>query len=104
MNLTATAGYLPVAGIIHWSCSKRKSLTNEDIRVDSNGTDPTRNELLSGTALSLIRGPSDSGVYTLTFTDPQGTNGRLDQPIAALRANAQVKFADPAVNDAVAWR
>jgi anti-sigma factor RsiW len=62
------------------------------------------NELLSRTALSIIRGPSDAGVYTLAFTDPHGTNGRLDQAIAALRANAQVQFAEPAVNDEVALR
>jgi hypothetical protein len=62
------------------------------------------NELLSRTALSIISGPSDAGVYTLAFTDPHGTNGRLDQAIAALRANAQVKFAEPAVNDEAALR
>jgi RNA polymerase sigma-70 factor, ECF subfamily len=45
VNLAATSGYLPVAGIIHWRYGKRKSLKNENFRVDSNGTGPTGNEL-----------------------------------------------------------
>jgi hypothetical protein len=55
--------------------------------------------LLAGNALTIIRGPSDAGVYTLAFTDADGTTGRLERTIAALRANPQVKFAEPAVND-----
>jgi len=55
--------------------------------------------LLAGNALTIIRGPSDAGVYTLAFTDAHGATGRLDRAIAALRANALVKFAEPAVND-----
>jgi hypothetical protein len=55
--------------------------------------------LLASNALTIIRGPSDAGVYTLAFTDAHGTAGRLDRAIATLRANPQVKFAEPAVND-----
>jgi hypothetical protein len=55
--------------------------------------------LLAGNALTIIRGPSDADVYTLAFTDAHGAAGRLDLAIAALRANPQVKFAEPAVND-----
>ncbi len=55
--------------------------------------------LLAGNALTIIRGPSDAGVYTLAFTDANGAAGRLERTIDALRANPQVKFAEPAVND-----
>jgi hypothetical protein len=55
--------------------------------------------LLAGNALTIVRGPSDAGVYTLAFADTYGATGRLDRAIAALRANRQVKFAEPAVND-----
>jgi anti-sigma factor RsiW len=55
--------------------------------------------LLASNALTIIRGPSDAGVYTLAFADAHGAVGRLDRAIATLRANSQVKFAEPAVND-----
>jgi hypothetical protein len=62
------------------------------------------NELLAANALSIVRGPSHAGVYTLAFTDPHQANGRLDRAVAALRANAQVRFAEPASHDEVALR
>lgn len=62
------------------------------------------NKLLAESALTIVTGPSDAGVYTLAFTDPHPASGRLVRAIAALRANTDVRFAEPAVNDEVAVR
>jgi hypothetical protein len=62
------------------------------------------NALLAQSALTIIRGPSDAGAYTLAFTDPHPVSGRLEHAIAALRARPVVKFAEPAVNDEVVVR
>jgi anti-sigma factor RsiW len=56
--------------------------------------------LLTQNALTIIRGPSDAGAYTLAFTDPLSATERLDGVIAALRADAGVMFVEPAVNEA----
>ena len=62
------------------------------------------NAMLAESALTIVRGPSDAGAYTLAFADPHPVSGRLDQAVAALRAKPVVKFAEPAVNDEVGVR
>jgi hypothetical protein len=49
----------------------------------------------------IIDGPTDSNVYTLGFTGGGATAGVAERRIAALRANADVLFAEPlgAVNE-----
>jgi hypothetical protein len=56
--------------------------------------------LLGQHALTIIRGPSDAGAYTLAFTDPSSaTTQRLAPAMAALRSDVRVVFVEPAVND-----
>jgi hypothetical protein len=78
----------------------------EHIRVvfSSDVTVGALNALLAQSALTIVRGPSDAGAYTLAFDDPHPVSGRLDQAVAALRAKPVVKFAEPAVNDEVGVR
>jgi anti-sigma factor RsiW len=64
----------------------------------------TLNELLAESELTIVRGPSEAGAYTLAFRDAQPVSGRLDKALAALRARPVVKFAEPAVNDEVIVR
>lgn len=58
------------------------------------------NLLLTQNALTIVRGPSDAGAYTLAFTDPRSATARLDAVIAALRTDSRVIFVEPAVNEA----
>ncbi len=58
------------------------------------------NLLLTQNALTIIRGPSDAGAYTLAFSDPRSATERLDAAIAALRTDTRVMFVEPAVNEA----
>jgi anti-sigma factor RsiW len=55
--------------------------------------------LLAQNTLTIVRGPSDVGAYTLAFTDPRSATQRLGPAIAALRMDARVMFVEPAVND-----
>jgi anti-sigma factor RsiW len=55
--------------------------------------------LLAQHALTLVRGPSDAGAYTLAFTDSRLAAERLNPTVAALRRDARVMFAEPAVLD-----
>jgi hypothetical protein len=55
--------------------------------------------LLAQSALTIVHGPSDAGAYTLAFTDPRSATQRLGPAIAALRRDARVMFAEPAVID-----
>ena len=59
--------------------------------------------LLAANHLIVIRGPSDAGAYTLASTDARPGAG-LDASVAALRSDARVLFAEPAVNDSPAAR
>jgi anti-sigma factor RsiW len=61
-------------------------------------------DLLAESALTIVRGPSDAGAYTLAFREAHPVSGRLDKTVAALRAKPLVKFAEPAVNDEVIVR
>lgn len=51
--------------------------------------------LLQDAGASIIDGPADGNVYTLTFTHPPGSRATLERRIAALRANPSVLFAEP---------
>jgi hypothetical protein len=53
--------------------------------------------LLAQNALTVVRGPSAAGAYTLAFTDSRAAAERLNPTIAALRRDADVMFAEPAV-------
>jgi hypothetical protein len=55
--------------------------------------------LLSQNTLTVVRGPSAAGAYTLAFTDPRAVTERLNPTIAALRKDPRVMFAEPAVLD-----
>jgi len=55
--------------------------------------------LLAHYALTLVRGPSDAGAYTLAFTDSRAAAERLNPTVVALRRDARVMFAEPAVLD-----
>jgi len=55
--------------------------------------------LLAQYALTLVRGPSDAGAYTVAFTDSRAAAERLNPTVAALRRDARVMFAEPAVLD-----
>jgi anti-sigma factor RsiW len=48
--------------------------------------------LLSTSRLSIVAGPTEAGVYTLTL---EGTNGSVDSALARLRGNTSVRFAEP---------
>jgi anti-sigma factor RsiW len=58
------------------------------------------NSLLTQNGLTIVRGPSDAGAYTLDFTDPRSTAEHLNAAIAVLRTDRRVMFAEPAVNEA----
>ncbi|HTC45332.1 MAG TPA: hypothetical protein VK696_09820 [Steroidobacteraceae bacterium] len=51
--------------------------------------------ILHDTGAHIIDGPTDSNVYTLGFTGTEMTSGVLERRVAALRANADVLFAEP---------
>jgi hypothetical protein len=48
--------------------------------------------LLSTSRLSIVGGPTEAGVYTLTLDD---ANGNVDAALAGLRRSASVRFAEP---------
>jgi anti-sigma factor RsiW len=58
--------------------------------------------LLSSNNLTIIRGPSDAGAYTLASTAT--VPGDLEHVVTALRTDARVLFVEAAVNDAPAVR
>lgn len=55
--------------------------------------------LLAADSLTILRGPSDAGAYTLGSIDPKFEPARLAPTVATLRADARVLFVEPAVND-----
>jgi anti-sigma factor RsiW len=55
--------------------------------------------LLAQYSLTLVRGPSEAGAYTVAFTDSRAAAERLNPTVAALRRDARVMFAEPAVLD-----
>jgi hypothetical protein len=50
--------------------------------------------LLAGQGLTIVRGPTDAGVYTLVSADAQDSR-RLEARIEALRADGRVRFVEP---------
>lgn len=61
-------------------------------------------DVLAARRLTIVRGPSDAGVYTLAATEPPGAPRALDSTIAALRSDPRVLFVERAVNDEAAAR
>jgi hypothetical protein len=51
--------------------------------------------ILHNAGAHIIDGPTDSNVYTLGFTGTEMTSGVIERRVAALRANADVLFAEP---------
>jgi hypothetical protein len=51
--------------------------------------------ILHNAGAHIIDGPTDSNVYTLGFTGSDMTAGVVERRVAALRANADVLFAEP---------
>jgi hypothetical protein len=51
--------------------------------------------ILHDTGAHIIDGPTDANVYTLGFAAAQVTPGVVERRVAALRANADVLFAEP---------
>ncbi len=60
--------------------------------------------LLADNALTIVAGPSDANAYTLALTDAHAPERGLERTIAALRGDARVLFAEPAVNDGAGVR
>jgi hypothetical protein len=60
--------------------------------------------LLATGGLTIVRGPSEAGAYTLASTGPHGTSSGIDAAIAALRTDSRVLFVEPAVDDEPAAR
>ena len=60
--------------------------------------------LLAAQQLTIVRGPSEAGAYTLGSVDPRFAASRLEPTIGALRADARVLFVEPALNDEASAR
>jgi anti-sigma factor RsiW len=60
--------------------------------------------LLAAQQLTIVRGPSEAGAYTLGSIDPRSAASRLDPTIGALRADSRVLFVEPALHDEVGAR
>jgi anti-sigma factor RsiW len=58
--------------------------------------------LLAAHGLTIIRGPSDAGAYTLAAT--AATPGGVEPLVTSLRTDARVLFVEAAVNDAAGSR
>jgi anti-sigma factor RsiW len=56
-------------------------------------------DALSARQLTIVRGPSDAGVYTLASTDSGASPAALESTIASLRTDSRVLFVERAVND-----
>jgi hypothetical protein len=55
--------------------------------------------LLSRNRLTIVRGPTDAGAFTLASTDPRVGAVGIAASVDALRRDAHVLFAEPAIND-----
>lgn len=60
--------------------------------------------LLSTQHLLIVAGPTEAGVFTLGAADGASGPSRLDAPLARLRAEPRVLFAEPVAGDGVAPR
>ena len=85
---TLSAGVPPVAAGSHIRAVFAPTMTLAELK-----------SLLAVDSLTIVRGPSDAGAYTLGSIDPKFEPGRLAPTVAALRADARVLFVEPAIND-----
>ena len=85
---TLAAGVPPVAVGSHIRAVFAPTMTLAELKA-----------LLAADSLTILRGPSDAGAYTLGSIDPAFEAGRLAPMVAALRADARVLFVEPAIND-----
>ncbi len=85
---TLSAGVPPVAEGSRIRAVFAPSMTLAELRA-----------VLAAGSLTIIRGPSDAGAYTLGSVDPHFEKSRLVPTVAALRADSRVLFVEPAIND-----
>ena len=86
--VTLSAGIPPVAAGSHIRAVFAPSMTLAELKA-----------LLAADSLTIVRGPSDAGAYTLGSIDPAFEASRLAPIVAALRSDARVLFVEPAIND-----
>ena len=86
--VTLSAGIPPVAAGSHIRAVFAPSMTLAELKA-----------LLTADSLTIVRGPSDAGAYTLGSIDPAFEASRLAPMVAALRSDARVLFVEPAIND-----
>lgn len=91
--VTLAAGVPPVAAGSHIRAVFAPTMTLAELKA-----------LLAADSLTIVRGPSDAGAYTLGSIDPAFESSRLDPMVAALRSDARVLFVEPAINDETAAR
>jgi anti-sigma factor RsiW len=60
--------------------------------------------LLSAHSLTIVAGPSDAGAYTLASATAPIDEGQVNRIVTALRAQPEVMFVEPAINDEAAVR
>jgi len=85
---TLSADQLPIAPGPHIRVLFAPTMTLADLK-----------SLLAANALTIIRGPSDVGAYTLAPLDQHLTGALLVPAISALRCDTRVLFVEYAVND-----
>ena len=85
---TLSAGVPPVATGSHIRAVFAPTMTLAELKA-----------LLAADSLTIVRGPSDAGAYTLGSIDPSFESSRLAPLVAALRADVRVLFVEPAIND-----
>jgi hypothetical protein len=57
--------------------------------------------LLAAQKLLIVSGPTEAGVFTFGAIDAMPSHGRLEAPLAGLRADPNVLFAEPVLGDGV---
>jgi anti-sigma factor RsiW len=85
---TLSAGVPPVAIGSHIRAVFAPTMTLEELKA-----------VLAARSLTIVRGPSDAGAYTLGSIDAQFDSRKLAPTVAALRADSRVLFVEPAIND-----
>ena len=85
---TLSSGVPPVVEGSHIRAVFATTLTLGELRA-----------VLRADNLTIIRGPSEAGAYTLGSVDPHFDKSRLEPTVATLRADSRVLFVEPAIND-----
>jgi len=85
---TLSAGVPPVASGSHIRAVFAPTMTLAELKT-----------LLTARSLTIVRGPSDAGAYTLGSTDARFEARSLAPTVAALRTDSRVLFVEPAIND-----